>query len=284
MHGLRLRDRVDQLVYLSGYKSTDAWMNESISKPICVALSVRSSDMSSVVHKPSQFPLLTCLLVFSLVCLLPHGALSCSQADRTALSSLSKNLKMMLIKGWSGSLNYSSDCCRWLGVRCSRFGAQELRVVSLNLAWRGLTGVLSSRLAGLDELRVLNLSGNSLHGAVPSELLRIAHLRVLDLSQNGFTGELAGEMLPPVATEASGIRILDVSFNSLSSLHASMFLGLTHLRNFSVESNLLTGTVPASLSSCTELEYLNMANNSLDGNLASFNFSRLTRLRALHLD
>jgi hypothetical protein len=69
------------------------------------------------------------------------------------------------VNGWPGAENYSGDCCRWLCVGCSLFGAEELRVVSLDLNGRGLTGVVSSRLAGLDELRVLNLSRNSL--AVP---------------------------------------------------------------------------------------------------------------------
>lgn len=234
--------------------------------------------MSIVVHES----LLTCSLVFSLMCLqLPQGVFPCAPADRIALSAFSKHLDTA-VKGWP--VNYSSDCCRWLGVHCSLYGSQELRVVRLDLSGRGLNGVLTSRLAGLDELRVLNLSGNSLHGAVPTELLRMESLRVLDLSQNGFTGELGGDAPPSPATNTSGIRILDVSFNSLSTLHASLFLGLTHLRNFSAESNLLTGTVvPATLSACTGMEYLNMANNSLHGNLGSFNFSRLTRLRALHL-
>jgi hypothetical protein len=82
---------------------------------------------------------------------------------------------------------------------------------------------------------------------------------------------------------ASRVRILDVSFNSLSSLHAGVFLGHPRLRSFSAESNLLAEKVPGSLSSCTEVQYLNMANNSLHGTLDLFNFARLTRLRALHI-
>jgi hypothetical protein len=92
--------------------------------------------------------------------------------DRIALSTFSEHLDTAA-NGWPGAENYSGDCCRWPGVGCSLFGAEELRVVSLDLAGRGLTDVVSSRMAGLDELRVLNLSRNSLRGTMPSELLRM---------------------------------------------------------------------------------------------------------------
>ncbi|XP_039797530.1 phytosulfokine receptor 1-like [Panicum virgatum] len=206
-------------------------------------------------------------------------------ADWIALSSFSNNLDTA-IHGWPGAENHhSDDCCRWLGVRCRRLGAHggELRVASLDLAGRGLTGALPSALARLDELRVLNLSGNPLHRAVPPELIHMPRLEVLDQSQNHLTGELGGaEPAPP---GASGLVHLDISSNRLTSLRAGVFLGLPRLRRFSAESNQLTGVLPGSLSSCSELEYLNMANNSLHGNLGSSNpnFSRLTRLRALHL-
>ncbi|TVU50556.1 hypothetical protein EJB05_01933, partial [Eragrostis curvula] len=222
-----------------------------------------------------------------MTCMLSHGALTCAPADQTALSSFSKHLDVA-INGWPGPENGSSDCCHWPGVRCGRFG-EDLRVVGLALAGRGLAGVLSSSLARLDQLRVLNLSWNAFHGAVPSELLRMPRLTVLDLSQNGFTGELGGAA-PPQNASGMMIRIVDVSFNSLSSLHAGLFRGLPSLRRFSAESNQLAGTVPGSLSSCSELEHMNMANNSLHGTLGSLNFSRLgpipgslSDLRALNL-
>ncbi|WVZ88206.1 hypothetical protein U9M48_034751 [Paspalum notatum var. saurae] len=207
--------------------------------------------------------LVTSLAVFSLIliCQLPHhGVSSCAPADRIALSNFSSCLDTAIGGGWPGSENYDvdDDCCRWLGVRCRWFREYELRrVVSLDLAGRGLTGALPSSLSRLDRLRVLNLSGNSLHGAVPPELLRMPRLHVLDLSQNNLTGVLGGP--PSSAGTSSGIKHLDVS------------------------SNELTGVLPDSLTSCSELEYLNMENNSLHGALVDFNFSRLTRLRALHL-
>jgi len=235
---------------------------------------LRDSELSLVTSRS--------ILIFSLMCQLPHGVWSCARADWIALSSFSNNIDTA-IHGWPGAENqHSDDCCRWLGVRCCRLGAYggELRVASLELAGRGLTGALPSALAGLDELRVLNLSRNSLHGDLPPELLHMPRLEVLDLSQNNLTGELGGAD----PSGASGLVHLDVSSNRLTSLRAGVFLGLPRLRTFSAESNQLTGVLPGSLSSCSELEYLNMANNSLHGNLGSnLNFSRMSRLRALHL-
>ncbi|KAJ1264630.1 hypothetical protein BS78_08G014500 [Paspalum vaginatum] len=213
----------------------------------------------------SQQVLATSLAFVSLIliCQLPrHGVSTCAPADRIALSNFSSNLDTAIGGGWPYAESYDDDggdCCRWPGVRCRRFGANELRrVVSLDLAGRGLTGALPSTLSRLDRLCVLNLSGNSLHGAVPPELLRMPRLHVLDLSQNNLTGVLGA---PPSAGSgtSSGIKHLDVS------------------------SNELTGVLPRWLTSCSELEYLNMENNSLHGALGDFNFSRLTRLRALHL-
>ncbi|CAN6360749.1 unnamed protein product [Urochloa humidicola] len=221
------------------------------------------------------------ILTFFLLCQLPHGVRSCAPADRIALSGFSNNLGTA-IDGWPGAENSSGDCCRWLGVRCRRFG-DEFRVVRLYLAGQGLTGALPSMLARLDELRVLNLSGNSFHGNLPPQLLHMPRLRVLDLSHNNLTGELGlGEPAPPSAD--CSVAHLDVSFNTLTGLCASVFYGLPRLRSFSADSNMLAGVVPGSLSSCSELEYLNMANNSLHGTLVGLNFSRLTRLRFIHLD
>ncbi|TKW28303.1 hypothetical protein SEVIR_3G306700v4 [Setaria viridis] len=229
----------------------------------------------------SELPLVaSSVLIFSLMCQLPHGVWSCAPADRIALSSFADNLDAA-INGWPGAEIYTGDCCRWIGVRCRRFGAYDgLRVVSLDLAGRGFAGALPGTLARMDELRVLNLSRNSIHGAVPPELLRMPRLRVLDLSENNLTGELGGAK--PAPPDASRLVHLDISLNNLTSLRAGVFRGLPRLRRFSAESNQLTGVVPSSLSACSELEYLNMANNSLHGTLG-LNFSRLTRLRALHL-
>jgi hypothetical protein len=79
---------------------------------------------------------------------------------------------------------------------------------------------------------------------VPPELLRMPRLRVLDLSQNSLSGVLSGQ---PSSRGTSGIRHLDVSFNGLTSLEGDVFQWLPLLRNFSAESNRLTGVLPGSL-------------------------------------
>lgn len=235
------------------------------------------------VHELSQF--LTWMLFFSiLICQRYHGVSSCAPADRSALASFSNSLNTAIDAWPRDAENSSVDCCRWPGVRCRRFGASEPQVVLLDLAGRGLTGGLPSSLARLEKLIRLNLSWNSLQGPIPTELLlRMPQLRVLDLSHNSLTGELVGVAPAALGAGASKLSHLDVSFNGLTRLCTGVFFGLPRLRTFSAESNLLTGVMPYSLSSCSELEYLNMANNSLHGTLAALNFTHLTRLGAVHL-
>uniref|UniRef100_J3NCZ6 Leucine-rich repeat-containing N-terminal plant-type domain-containing protein n=1 Tax=Oryza brachyantha TaxID=4533 RepID=J3NCZ6_ORYBR len=237
------------------------------------------------------------LSLYVLAWQLPRGVFSCTPADRSVLSSFSDSLDAGIAVWPGGVVNSSSDCCRWPGVRCRRLSAaseSELRVVHLDLAGRGLAGSLrvqgGGSLARLDKLSFLNLSRNSLHGPIPPELLlRMPRLRVLDLSHNFFSGQLADMAAPaPAGAFESGypkskLAHLDVSLNSLTGLHDGVCRGLPRLRSFSAESNLLAGTVPRSLSSCSGLEYLNMDNNSLHGALGDLNFTRLSRLRALHL-
>lgn len=59
-----------------------------------------------------------------------------------------------------------------------------------------------------------------------------------------------------------------------------MFEGLRRLEFLSLASNLLTGTLPASLSSCKMLRVINLRNNSLSGKIA-IDFRLLPRLNIL---
>ncbi|RWW05802.1 hypothetical protein GW17_00030906 [Ensete ventricosum] len=133
---------------------------------------------------------------------------SCSPDDLRPLYAFVRSLHRG-IRDWPAG--NSTRCCRWPGVHCAPFSPSAVRVVGLDLSGKGLDGVLSPSLAGLDKLSFLNLSSNSFRGSIPPELLRLNLLELLDLSSNHLSGEL-----PPGIRNLSNLSRLVVSSNGFT--------------------------------------------------------------------
>nr|ALF95899.1 serine-threonine kinase STK3 [Cocos nucifera] len=91
--------------------------------------------------------------------------------------------------------NWMGDPCvpsnfAWVGLNCSFDGSEPPRIISLNLAYGGLTGEITAALVKLESLRYLDLSGNSLSGPVPDALGELPYLEFLNLSSNQLTGSI----------------------------------------------------------------------------------------------
>ncbi len=141
---------------------------------------------------------------------------------------------------WSAALPID----RWRGVTLGfppsteRVGAQEPRIVALDLSHMGLNGRIPDELSLLDELVVLHLGDNRLEGSIPPELGALAKLRTLKLENNGLTGAIPEE------------------FGALRQL-ARLLLG----------GNELVGPIPGQIDTLANLEVLSLEGNSLTGSI-----------------
>lgn len=136
----------------------------------------------------------------------------------------------------------------WAGVV-----TQNGRVTEINMPSNNLIGALPAEIGNLDSLTVLNIGDNAISSSLPTELYTLPILEGLYVSNNSLTGDL------------------------------SQFSSLTNLREFYIDGNQLTGTIPADLSNLTSLEQLGVTNNQLEGILPE-ELSGLTSLVNLFVD
>ncbi|KAL1200205.1 putative LRR receptor-like serine/threonine-protein kinase [Cardamine amara subsp. amara] len=148
-----------------------------------------------------------------------------------ALMSVKNKMKdeTKVLSGWD--IN-SVDPCTWNMVGCSSEGS----VVSLEMASKGLSGIISTSIGELTHLHTLLLQNNQLTGPIPSELGQLSELETLDLSGNQFSGEIPASL----------------GF-------------LTHLNYLRLSRNLLSGRIPHLVASLSGLSFLDLSFNNLSG-------------------
>ncbi|KAL6659781.1 hypothetical protein ACP70R_002610 [Stipagrostis hirtigluma subsp. patula] len=91
---------------------------------------------------------------------------------------------LVLAQSWTGN-NPCDSGNRWLGLSCV-----STDVVSINLAKKNLSGMISPAFANLTKLGRLDLSNNNLTGVIPDALTKLPNLKLLDVSNNGLTGQV----------------------------------------------------------------------------------------------
>ncbi|CAH8257269.1 unnamed protein product [Arabidopsis lyrata] len=193
--------------------------------------------------------------------------------------SLQNQSSDSVFTNWNSS---DSNPCLWQGVTCN----DELRVVSIRLPNKRLSGflhpsigsLLSLRhvnlrdnefqgelpveLYGLKGLQSLGLSGNSFSGLVPEEIGRLKSLMTLDLSENSFNGSI-----PLSLIRCKKLKTLVLSKNSFSgALPTGFGSNLVHLRTLNLSFNRLTGTIPEDIGSLKNLKgTLDLSHNVFSG-------------------
>ncbi|WOG95885.1 hypothetical protein DCAR_0415214 [Daucus carota subsp. sativus] len=132
----------------------------------------------------------------------------------------------------------------------------------LDLSENSLTGPLPSNLI-LPNLTFLDLSHNSLNGTIPSWFFHSPLLTYISIDHNEFTGQVYvfGSL------EMYSLKYLSLSHNNLTG-------GLEHLpwkilTYLDLQSNMLQGSLPASICNSSSLDILNLSHNNLTGVLPS---------------
>ncbi|KAJ4958058.1 hypothetical protein NE237_025169 [Protea cynaroides] len=154
------------------------------------------------------------------------------------------------LENWNSS---TLHVCNWTGVECN---IARDRVILLDLSEKSLGGIISPALANMSFLGVLDLTSNNFRGQIPSELGSLSQLKQLSFQSNLLEGEIPME---------------------LGNLHQLVYLSLG--------SNRFVGTIPSSLfcNGSSSLEYMDLSNNSLGGQIPLWNHCHLTELRFLLL-
>ncbi|TKY57716.1 LRR receptor serine/threonine-protein kinase [Spatholobus suberectus] len=157
----------------------------------------------------------------------------------------------------------AEPCRNWTGVRC-----RNGRVVGINVS-----GLKRTRLGRLNQsfevgslvnltlLESFNASGFMLNGSIPEWLGgSLGVLKVLDLSFCSITG-----LIPDSIGGLSVLRDLMLSGNSLTGRMPSKLGNLTRLSVLDLSGNSLSGSVPDSVSRLGNLTRLDLADNFLSG-------------------
>ncbi|KAH9618377.1 hypothetical protein KSS87_000825 [Heliosperma pusillum] len=156
----------------------------------------------------------------------------------------------------------------------------------LDLSYNQLTGEIPFNI-GFLQVATLSLQGNQLSGEIPSVIGLMQALAVLDLSFNRLTGTI-----PPILGNLSYTEKLYLHGNKLtgsippelgnmSKLHYFFHLSFICLTR-ELNDNKLTGHIPSELGKLTDLFDLNIANNNLEGPIPE-NLSSCANLNSLNL-
>ena len=154
---------------------------------------------------------------------------------------------------WNTSWDITTPVNQWHGVV-----VKENKVVSIDLKFNNLTGVLPASISKLHYLENLELSFNQIQGIVPSAIGSLKNLRTFAINGNQITGTI-----PASIGNLKQLEELHVSSNNLSGSIPSNLGQLKNLAILNVFDNNLTGTIPYTLTASNNLEQLIIAENDI---------------------
>ncbi|KAH9319529.1 hypothetical protein KI387_021298 [Taxus chinensis] len=123
-----------------------------------------------------------------------------------------------------------------------------------------LSGQIPDSLGYLPQLRELLLDHNQLYGKMPASLGRCITSEKIDLSYNKIRGKI-----PP---EFSALQNMHFYFNISNNLLEGAVLEFSKMvmvQAIDLSLNHFSGEIPGSLSSCMNLQYLNLSGNAFEG-------------------
>ncbi|CAN1170946.1 Receptor kinase-like protein Xa21 [Linum perenne] len=176
-----------------------------------------------------------------------------------------------VFSSWNDSVHF----CEWYGVSCSK--RHHSRVTVLNLSAHRLYGSISPHVGNLSFLKVLYLFNNSFMGEIPPEIGQLGLLSKLQYfiaSSNNLSGSIPfafGNLSSLLVFHGGDNKLnLWLGFNQLhGSLPWNLGTSLPNLENFDVAFNLLSGSVPPSLSNASNLVLLQLSSNNFTGSMPS---------------
>ncbi|KAK2404462.1 receptor protein EIX2 [Trifolium repens] len=131
-------------------------------------------------------------------------------------------------------------------------------------------------LSVLSSLRLLNLGDNKLIGEIPASIGSLTKLEELDLEGNSFEGVVSESHF----TNLSKLESLDLSRNLLTMKVSDDWVPPFKLNSFDMSSSNLNSTFPIWLHTQNFLEYLDISNNNITGQIPNLELEFTKNLEA----
>ncbi|CAI9112314.1 OLC1v1012751C1 [Oldenlandia corymbosa var. corymbosa] len=183
-------------------------------------------------------------MVVKMLVLVISAVFAAALLSRTALGLNADGVALLEFKtSVNDTKNYLSNWnasdefpCGWTGISCH---PEDQTVISINLPYMQLGGIISPSIGKLSRLQRLALHMNSLHGIIPNEIANCSDLRALYLRSNYLQGGI-----PANFGNLSLLTILDLSSNSLKGAIPSSLGRLSRLRSLNLSTNFFSGEIP----------------------------------------
>ncbi|XP_062105139.1 LRR receptor-like serine/threonine-protein kinase GSO2 [Humulus lupulus] len=203
-------------------------------------------------------------------------------SDISALKAFKASIKPSSIPSWSCLASWdfaAADPCAsprrihfTCGLTCS---PDSTRLTQITLDPVGYSGTLTPLLSQLTQLHTLDLADNYFYGPIPSSISSLLNLQSLTLRSNNFSGSL-----PSSIANLKLLQALDLSRNSLSGFLPGAMDSMSGLRRLDLSFNRLEGSIPRLPPNLLELA---LKGNSLSGPLSKSSFDGSTQLEVVEL-
>ncbi|XP_030440304.2 receptor-like protein 6 [Syzygium oleosum] len=135
---------------------------------------------------------------------------------------------------------------------------------NLFLSNTNISGTLPVSIGNLEKLSSIELVNCSFRGSIPSSIVKLPLLALLDFSFNQFSGPV-----PPFASR--NLTQIRLSHNDLTGKITSIgWEDLLNLEYLDLRNNLLEGNISSSLLTLTRLEMIHLSHNRFSGQLTIY--------------
>jgi Leucine rich repeat len=174
----------------------------------------------------------------------------------------------------------NTDECSWNMIECDDQGHIVAWVankeVARSIEVKKLVGTLPPEMARLTFLQEINLVDVRVSGPLLTYLAGMTNLTVLNVHDSDFTGTIPFEFAAthPLLTE------IDVNNNALYGTIPALLTSWSDVKVLDLSNNALAGSIPATIGSMEALTKLSLGNNALTGEipLEVYNLTNLIRL------